>query len=181
MKTILPLILSGLFAQPALADGPLFSADFEDEAVVQKQWTPQGADKDVALIASNHAASGQHSLSLSAASSTKSAAWLSETIDLPQEVIDAGAVQISWKQLHSVPPGNVMRFSVVFLGGDSERNSKHFAMEGNSEGWQEGTFTEKQEMVPVPQGATQLKLKLSSAARKGSQGEAYLDDVLVGN
>lgn len=155
-------------------------SDFEDEAAVRAEWEAQGSDPGMAIIATDKAASGKQSLAIVDKDSAKHAAWQTKVIDLPQGAIDKGQVSISWKVLHSVPDGQVMRFSIFFVGVDiEEKNTKHFNLKGDSEGWSSGTFTEQRYDVPVPPNSSKIRLKLASNSGKGGDGEAYIDDLKV--
>lgn len=159
---------------------PLCSWDFEDEAEVRQQWTTEGTGAGMAIVSSAKAASGKQSLGLVDTDSTKHAAWLSKPVDLPQALTDRGFITVSWEQLYSIPTSQTMRFSVIFLGGDMEKSTKHFHLKGDSADWSSGQFSKERHEIPIPSGATQVKFKLSSASDKGGDGEVYLDDLSVG-
>lgn len=172
---LLILPLAAIAAEPPV----LFRADFEDEAIVRQEWTQQGANTEIAVISTEKAASGRQSLALVSPDSAKSAAWLTKRIPLPQAAIDRGLLTITWKQLHSIGPGQAMRFSIVFVAGGADKAYKHFTVRGESANWSGGQFSEERQEVTIPSGATDVRLKFSSAVTNGASGEFYLDDLVV--
>lgn len=164
----------------AHAGETIMFSDFEDEAAVKADWEAQGSDPTMAVISTDKSASGRQSLAIIDKDSTKHAAWQSRVIDLPQEAIDKGQVSISWKILYSVPDGQVMRFSIFFVTDDKEeKNTKHFNLKGDSEGWSSGTFTEQRHDIAIPPNSTKIRIKLASNSGRGADGEVYLDDLKV--
>ena len=179
MKYLLFLLIA--LAVPAYAQEVILTSDFEDEAAIKGEWEVQGSDPSMAIISTDKAASGKQSLAIIDKDSTKYAAWQSKVIDLPQSAIDKGLISISWKILYSVEEGQVMRFSIFFAGEREEKNTKHYNLKGDSEGWSSGTFTEQRYDVPIPPNSTKIRLKLASTSSKGADGEVYLDDLKIEN
>lgn len=158
----------------------IMETDFENESAVAAEWEAQGTDPSMAIISSDKAASGKRSLAIIDKDPTKYGAWQSKVIELPQEAIDKGQVSISWKILHSVPDGQVMRFSIFFADVEKDsKNVKHFNLKGESEGWSSGTFTEQRHDFPIPADSTKIRIKIASNASKGADGEVYLDDLKI--
>lgn len=174
------LLLLLVFILPAQAEEVIFTSDFEDEAAVKADWEAQGSEPGMATISTEKAASGKQSLAIVDKDSAKHAAWQTREIELPQAAIDKGQVSISWKILYSVPDGQVLRFSIFFVGGGKDdKNTKHFNLKGDSNGWSSGQFAEERYDIPIPPNSTKLRLKLASNSGRGADGEVYLDDVKV--
>ena len=177
MKYLLPLLL--LAIAPLHAQEIVFSSDFEDEATIKGDWTAQGSNPALAIVSTEKAASGKQSLAVEDNDSEKYAAWQSRAIDLPQGAIDKGIITVSWKILYSAPNGQTLRFSIFFEGAKEDKNTKHYNLKGDSEGWTTGTFTEERYDVPIPPNATKIRLKMGTNVGKGSDGTVYLDDIKV--
>ncbi len=155
--------------------------DFEDESSVRQEWSAEGSGKDMAVISAEKAASGKHSLAIIDRDTAAHGAWISPPITIPADDLARGSVAISWQWLYAIEPTQSMRLSVVFGNGGSEKNARHFAVKGESEGWGSGTFTAQRHDLPIPPGVTQLRIKLSSAVSSGAEGEFYLDDLQIGD
>lgn len=155
----------------------IYASDFEDEGLVLQEWSAEGSGKgELAVLSEEKAASGKRSLAVVDHDPQKYAAWQSPPIDLPQKVLDRGSFTLSWKELYSVTGGQIMRFSIKFLG-DNHESTKHFPRKGESEGWSEGRFSEESVNIPIPAGATRIWFKLGSAVGTGTDGEYYIDDL----
>ena len=177
----LAFTLSAAMGISAIAgDPPLYFSDFEDPSRVAQEWSVEGTGTDLAIVSGEKAASGHRSLALVDHDPEKYAAWLSKEIDLPPEVLAKGSLALGWKELYLLESGQAMRFSVLFLGGDEKQAPKHFVRRGLSEGWDDGRFSEVHQEIPIPPGATQIKLKMSSAIQRGGEGEFYIDDLQIG-
>ncbi len=178
MKPSIPLALLIVTSVTACAS-PFFSCDFEDASQVTAEWSAEGSAAGAATISAQRAASGAHSLSLVDTDPEKHAAWLSRPIDLSPEAQARGTLSLSWKELYAFGDKQFIRISILFLDGEGAKTPRHIARKGQSIGWEAGQFSEESRDIPIPGGTTKVRLKISSATSKGTEGEFYIDDLTL--
>jgi len=178
MKPWIPLSLISAASAMAAAE-PFFFCDFEDASQVAQEWSAEGSAAEGARVSAQRAASGGHSLALIDTDPEKHAAWLSAPIDLSPKARDKGTISISWKELYALGDKQFIRISIIFLDGGTEKTPRHLVRKGQSIGWEAGQFSEERQEIPIPDGTTKIRLKISSATSKGTEGEFYIDDLAL--
>ncbi len=177
MRTLLFIFLLGLVG--SCSGQGMFFYDFEGEYKGLPYFWEVDGDKEITRWSTDHSFSGKYSVALVDQNELSYGMWQSGNLYLDETEREAGKLTLSWYELFNIKTGS-MRVSVIFLDDKhSIIDKKHFIVEGQSANWDSKVFSNRKELVLIPEEAVEFNVSIVSGGDKATTGEYYLDDLLI--
>ncbi len=146
-------------------------------------WIANGDDPTICQVTTNNSVSPTHALAV-IDNEFFYGEWDSALFNLAGHANPGDTLTAQWYQMYSVSAGGQMRVAVLFF--DSNTNlvtANQYVVSGDSPGWNgsisSSTFTQTDQTIIVPVGATQMQISLVSGGSEATEGTMVIDDLSV--
>lgn len=156
----------------------------EPKSASPQGWNRGGSNGTIDQVTTENFVSPSHSLAVIDEDENGYGEWyypfdLNGNAEAGQELV------VRWFEMFDTLGGE-MRLSLLFFdSADAVLAEQHYTVTGSSEGWDSdiasSTFTERQELLTVPEGATRLQIGLVSGGSLSVTGVFVIDDLSIGN
>jgi hypothetical protein len=146
-------------------------------------WIANGDDPTICQVTTNNSVSPTHALAV-VDNEFFYGEWDSANFNLAGHANPGDTIIAQWYQMYTVSAGGQMRVAVLFFDVNTNLvTANQYVVTGDSPGWNgtiaSSTFTEVDQTIIVPVGATQMQISLVSGGSEATEGTMVIDDLSV--
>ncbi|MGA2247981.1 MAG: hypothetical protein ABSH48_23590 [Verrucomicrobiota bacterium] len=146
-------------------------------------WIANGDDPTICQVTTNNSVSPTHALAV-IDNDFFYGEWDSEYLNLAGHANPGDTIIAQWYQMYTVSAGGQMRVAILFFDANTNLvTANQYVVSGDSPGWNgdiaASTFTETNETIIVPVGATLMQVGLVSGGSEATEGIMVIDDFSV--
>jgi hypothetical protein len=146
-------------------------------------WNRGGSNAQLDQVTTENFVSPSHALAVIDDDENGYGEWY-YPFDLAGSAEPGDELTVRWFEMYDINGGE-MRLTLLFFDGGTIVEERHFTVNGPSEGWDDdiasSEFTEREEFLVVPEGATRLQIGLVSGGGLNVTGTYVIDDLSIGN
>jgi hypothetical protein len=195
MKPILSLALFAVMSSVLIAKADYLPNNFwpnpgfeegtnlDETNGVPTGWIANGDDPTICQVTTNNSVSPTHALAV-IDNDFFYGEWDSDLFKLAGHASPGETIIAQWYQMYSVSAGGQMRVAVLFFDENTNLvTANQYVVSGDSPGWTNdiasSAFTETDQTIIVPVGATQMQISLVSGGSEATEGTMVIDDLSV--
>jgi hypothetical protein len=146
-------------------------------------WIANGDDPTICQVTTNNSISPTHALAV-IDNEFFYGEWDSAYFNLAGHANPGDTIIAQWYQMYTVSAGGQMRVAVLFFDVNTNLvTANQYVVSGDSPGWNgdiaSSSFTETDQTIIVPAGATQMQVALVSGGSEATEGTMVIDNLSV--